>query len=313
MRFNKFDLNLLVALDALLQERNTTRAAERVHLSQSAMSNALNRLRDYFEDELLVRVGQKMELTPRAEALQDSVRDLLLRFDAQIAARPQFDCSQSDREFTVLLSDYSMQMLVPRVLALAAQQHSSVSFRLLPQVSSPARSLERGEADLLVIPQAYCSPDHPTEPIFTEDFVCVVWNGSIAAREGLSIERFTAAGHAVMVPYGSDHRSFEDWTMQRFGFTRRVEVTSYNFASLPYLVIGTELVATVHTRVARMLEPALPIKILPTPMAMPALEQAIQWHRLRTTDPGIDWLRGLMRAAGAALDQPFASRPAGSP
>ncbi len=313
MRFNKFDLNLLVALDALLLERNTTRAAEKLYLSQSAMSNALSRLRDYFEDELLVRVGQKMELTPRAVALQESVRDLLLRFDAQIAAKPQFDCSRSDREFTVLLSDYSLQMLVPRVLALAAQQGSTVRFRLLPQVASPSRSLERGEADLLVIPQAYCSPEHPKELIFTEDFVCVVWNDSVAAKEGMSLERYAGAGHVVMRPYGADHHAFEDWTLQRLGFTRQVEVTSYNFASLAYLVIGTERVATVHRRVARALEPTLPITILPLPVAMPALEQAIQWHGLRTTDPGIAWLRDLMRAAGAALDQPFAGRSPGSP
>jgi DNA-binding transcriptional LysR family regulator len=312
MRFKKFDLNLLVALDALLTERNTTRAAEKLNLTQSAMSNALNRLREYFEDELLVRVGQKMVLTPRAEALKDPVRDMLLRFDASIAAKPRFDCSQSDREFTMLVSDYSMQTLIPRALARAAQQHSTVRFRLLPQVSSPARSLERGEADLLVIPHAYCSSDHPPELLFVEEFVCVVWSGSAIAREGITFERYRNAGHVVMVPFESELPAYEGWMMERYGFTRRIEVTSYNFASLPYLVIGTELVATVHARLARTIEASLPIKVFPLPMPMPPLEQAIQWHKYRSSDPGIQWLRDLLRSAGHSMSEPL-SQAKGSP
>jgi DNA-binding transcriptional LysR family regulator len=313
MRFNKFDLNLLVALDALLTERNTTRAANKVNITQSAMSNALNRLREYFEDELLVRVGQKMELTPRAETLCDPVREMLLRFETSIAAKPEFDCSQSDREFTLFVSDYSMQMLIPRVLARASQQRSTVRFRLLPQVSSPARSLERGEADLLVIPHAYCSSDHPTEIIFVEEFACVVWEGSEAAREGITFERYTSAGHVVMTPFESEHPAYESWMMQRYGFTRRIEVTSYNFSSLPYLVVGTELIATVHSRLARALEPSLPIKVLPLPMPMPHLEQAVQWHKYRSADPGIGWLRKLIRDAGAEMNGSGMQRSKGSP
>ena len=182
MRFNKLDLNLLVALDALLTERNITRAAERVHLSQSAMSNALSRLREYFEDDLLVQVGRKMEPTPRAQTLQEAVRDVLLRIDTSIAAVPQFDGSSSDREFILFVSDYTMAVFMPHALALAARQRSTVRFKLLPQVASPARSLERGEADLLIIPKAYCSTDHPAEVVFEEEHVCVVWSESIAQR-----------------------------------------------------------------------------------------------------------------------------------
>lgn len=120
MRFNRLDLNLLVALDALLTERSITRAAERVHLSQSAMGNALGRLREHLGDELLVQVGRQMELTPRAEVLQEAVRDVLVRIDTSIAAQPEFNCSRSDREFKLFISDYSMDMLMPHALALAA-------------------------------------------------------------------------------------------------------------------------------------------------------------------------------------------------
>jgi LysR family transcriptional regulator, nod-box dependent transcriptional activator len=301
MRFNKLDLNLLVALDALLTERNITRAAERLHLSQSAMSNALGRLREYFEDELLVQVGRKMEPTPRAQSLQEAVRDVLLRIDTSIAAVPQFDSSSSDREFVLFVSDYTMATLLPYALAQMARQRSTVRLRFLPQVASPARSLERGEADLLVIPKAYCSPDHPAEVILEEEHVCVVWNQSNAARVGMTFDRYAEAGHVVMVPAESSQPAFEGWFVQRFGLSRRIAVTTYSFAVLPNLVVGTELVATVHARLARSLAAALPITILPVPLPVPQLEQAMQWHKYRATDPGLIWLRQLLKDAAASM------------
>ena len=186
MRFKKLDLNLLVALDALLTEKNVTRAGERVFLSQSTMSNALSRLRQYFDDELLVQVGARMELTPRAALLHDAVRDVLVRIDTTIAAKPAFDPTESEREFTLFVSDYSMEVLIPGMLALASEQRSRVRFNLQPQVSQPHRHLERGEADLLIIPQAFCSPDHPLDGLFEDQFVCVVWRDSALAQGELS-------------------------------------------------------------------------------------------------------------------------------
>ncbi len=301
MRFNKLDLNLLVALDALLTEASITRAAERVHLSQSAMSNALGRLRDYFDDELLVQMGRRLELTPRAEVLREAVRDVLVRIDTSIAAQPEFDCTSSDREFRLSISDYSMEVLLPRVLALAAQQRSTVRFKLQPQVASPARALERGDADLLVIPKAYVSPDHATELLFNDEFVCAVWRDSSHARQALSFERYASAGHVVMQPVDTDKPAFESWFVQRYGLSRRVEVTTYSFAALPFLVVGTERIATVHSMLARAIAPSLPVTLLPLPLPMPPFEQAMQWHKHRSLDPGLVWLRGLMHQAARTL------------
>ena len=126
MRFNKLDLNLLVELDALLTERNISRAGERIHLSQSAMSNALARLREYFEDELLVQVGHKMEPTTRAQSLKDPVRDILVHVEASVTAQPQFVPSQSTRLFRLLISDYTLMTLVPHLQRLAYKQAPGV-------------------------------------------------------------------------------------------------------------------------------------------------------------------------------------------
>jgi DNA-binding transcriptional LysR family regulator len=243
-----------------------------------------------------------MEPTPRAETLQKAVRDVLLRIDTSIAAVPQFDASSSDREFVLFVSDFTMCVLMPHALALAARQRSTVRFKFLPQVASPARSLERGEADLLVIPKAYCSPDHPADVVFEEEHVCVVWNQSAASRAGMSFERYAEAGHIVMVPPESGQPSFEGWFVERYGLSRHIAVTTYSFTALPFLVVGTELVATVHARLAKRLAASFPISILPVPLPMPCFEQAMQWHKYRAADPGLIWLRQLITSAAAEMN-----------
>jgi len=302
VRFNRLDLNLLVALDALFAERSVSRAAERVHLSQSAMSNALGRLRDYFGDELLVQVGRRLELTPRAEALQQAVHDVLLRVDSTIASQPEFDPSSSGREFRLLVSDYATTTLMPHALTLAHRQSSTVRFHLLPQVAQPHQALERGEADLLVIPMDYCSPEHPTEVLFEESFCCVVWAEGRFARRRLDRKAYLSGGHVVVTPGGAVDSAFEARFMERHGVARRVEVTTFSFVAAPALVVGTDRIATVHARLARHALRSLPLKICASPLPIPNISEAMQWHRYRTQDPGLMWLRGLLLQAARNMD-----------
>ncbi len=307
MRFNKLDLNLLVALDAMLSLKSVSRAAEQLNLSQSAMSNALARLREHFDDDLLVQVGRKMELTPRAEGLQDAVRDVLVRVDTTISAKPEFIPATSDREFRIFVSDYSMVTLMPHLLALAAQASHSVRFHFLPQQNQPQRLLERGEADLLVIPQIYCSPDHPMDKLLDEAFSCIVWQGGQLARPErspggrLTLDAYRGAGHVVFQPPGATP-SYEGTAMQGQGITRRVEVTTFSFVGALSLVVGTDRIATVHGRLAAYGKRFLPVKVLKPPIDLPLMTQAMQWHKYRTNDPGLVWLRGLMLRAVDEMD-----------
>ena len=303
MRFNKLDLNLLVALDAMLTERSVIRAATRLNLSPSATSNALARLRDYFEDELLVQVGRKMELTPRAEGLLDAVRDVLVRVDSAIAIPPQFVPSESERVFRIFVSDYAQAIFVRHVLALAHEQRSTVGFDFLPQEFNPQRALERGEVDLLIIPKNFNSPDHPEEVLYQEEFVCVVSRDSYLAQGALTFDRYVGARHVEMRPSSTDGQSFESRLFTRHGVARQIAVTTYSFSAMPALVVGTDLIATVHARLARQAALTLPIVLLPPPMEIKAMEQAVQWHKYRTHDPGLVWLRGLLRQAVGRMEQ----------
>ncbi len=302
MRFNKFDLNLLVALDALLTERSVSRAAARINLSPSATSDALARLRAFFDDELLVQVGRRMEPTPRAESLQHAVRDMLVRLDSTITTQPSFDPSRSDRTFRIYASDYTQMVLAPHVMQLAAAERCQATFDFLPQVAHPERDLERGDADLLVLPRDLMSKDHPVETLYEEAFVCMVWSGSSLAKGLLSRERYLSAGHVVMKPQATTgDESYEVWFFKRQGVGRKVAATSYGFATVPALLVGTDFIATMHERLAKLLVDVWPLTVRPCPIDIAPMTQAMQWHSYRTQDPGLQWLRGVLHKAAMGL------------
>lgn len=297
MRFKKLDLNLLVALDHLLALKSVSMAADRMHMSQSAMSNALTRLRTYFDDPLLVQVGRRMDLTPRAEAMKEAVRDILVRVEATIETAPEFDPTQSEREFGVLMSDYTMAVLMPHVFALAHDEGARVRFRLLAQTDRPFMLLERGDADLLVAPSHLCSPEHPSRVLYRDRYVCVLWQGGRLASANLTAEAYQMGGHIVMVP-PNNAQSFESALLEEKGISRRVEVTSFSFSALPSLVIHTDRIATVHGEIARQAAAHLPLTVRDLPFEAPELVQTMQWHSYRDNDPGLQWVRDLfVRAA----------------
>ncbi|WP_435171243.1 LysR family transcriptional regulator [Falsirhodobacter sp. 1013] len=297
MRFKNLDLNLLAALDLLLTERNVSRAAEKMKITQSAMSNALSRLRAYFGDDLLVQVGRRLELTPRAEVLVEPVRDILVRVEASIIAAPDFDPRTSDRLFRILASDYTVMTLLADFLHIAGQ--GALQFQFLPQTDQPDRVLERGEADLLVIPENYASQEHPMEILFEESFVAVVDRAHPRISEILTLDAFLRERHAVMLP-SIDVPSFESQAIQALGIRRNVDVVSFSFLALPALVVGTDRIAILHRRLAKRVIRTLPLKMLELPFAIPKMRQCAQWHSYRSNDPAIRWLRETVVKAAAA-------------
>ncbi|WP_407123258.1 LysR family transcriptional regulator [Bradyrhizobium sp. STM 3561] len=300
MRFNNLDLNLLVALDHLIVTKSISQTAERMNLSQSAMSNALGRLRQYFDDPLLVRVGQKMELTVRAETLRPEISDVLTRIEAALARKAAFDPKEADREFRLLVSDYSLHTIIPPVLELTAAFGDHIRFQFLRQTERPNIFLERGEADLLIAPRIVCSPEHPSIKLFEDDYCCVAWRRGKYGKRPLSRKSFAAAGH---VRYLSSPTSgaLDSVLLDQLGVARRTEVSTFAFSSVPHLVLGTDRIAIVHRRTAKLWASQLPISILEIPFSMERFEQQMQWHHYRSRDPGIIWLRDIFRQAAAKM------------
>src|SRR5579871_693075 len=173
MRLNDLDLNQLVILDALLKERNVSRAAERVFLSQSAMSSALKRLRESFHDPLLVTVGRKMVPTPLANELTEPVADVLLRIKAIASSRPAFDPATSDRTISLTASDYAFTIFIPEVLRRVKKHAPHMKVRLRPLGYKVQAELEAGEVDFIITSERLVMDGYPHEPLFVDKFCCM--------------------------------------------------------------------------------------------------------------------------------------------
>lgn len=291
MRLGHFDLNLLVALDALLEAKSVTRAADRLCIGASATSSALGRLREHFNDELLQQIGRRMELTPLAQSLVQPVRDIILRTQVAVGKRSEFDPATEARHFVFNASDYVDAVLMPRVLQRLQRQAPQMTIDMLSLGDNALERLDRGEVDFAIFPDRYASEAHPMAPLFDESYSCVVWADNPLVGDALSFEQYMSLGH-VAARFG-DNRvvSFEGWFLNNYGAKRRVEVTVSSFNALPQLVVGTTRIATMHTRLARLYASLLPLRLLAPPIDIPALHMVMQWHRIRDDDPAHQWLR----------------------
>jgi LysR family nod box-dependent transcriptional activator len=290
MRFDRLDLNLLVALDALLSERSVSLAADRICLSQSATSSALGRLRDYFADDLLVQKGRQMVLTTRAEGLVEPVRAVLEQIRNTISIPPPFDPATSDRTIRIMASDYMTEVLLASVLTELGKAAPNMRFEVQPLSESVIESLERGFVDLLLTIDYAISPDHPSQTLFTDDYVVVGWSDNPAMAGPMTEERYLSLGH-VTARFGRARVSaFEDWFMRRRKRQRRIEVVAPSFASIPGFLIGSNRIATMHRRLATRVAGYLPLSIRELPMEMPPITEAVQWHISSGNDPAIRWM-----------------------
>ena len=292
MRLDRFDLNLLVVLDALLEERNVTRTGERLRIGQSAASAALKRLRDYFEDELLVPAGRRLEPTPLALSLIDPVRDALSRARAAIALRPSFDPAAAANAFVVCASDYTLSVLLARVVGDLAVRAPGIRFDLRRLPTDIAETFERGAIDLIVLPEQYAGRlSHPRERLLRDTHVCMVSEDHPLDANDLTMERYFDLGHVAARLGDEASLAFEEWFLPRYGRQRRVECTVDYFSALPLLIVGTRRIATLHERLARDLVKRFPVKLLPAPFQMQPLVEFMVWPRYRDQDPAHRWLR----------------------
>ncbi|KTB79608.1 hypothetical protein AO069_27130 [Pseudomonas syringae pv. syringae PD2774] len=304
MRFGKLDLNLLVALDALLSERSVTKAAERLSLSPSATSNALARLRDYFQDELLVQMGRKMILTPRAETLKNPIHDILQRVESTVSESRDFDPCASTRAFRILATEYMQMVLMPSVMALFDAARCTAQINLLPWTSTSKRDLERGEVEFLIASQDLLSVDHPSQRLFEDRLVCLVWRSSQLAKGPLTYERFTNARQAKVKAWGGLQDPIASWYPSSSDDSTGTVVSTYSLGALPFLVEGTESLAVVPYLLGVKLSAAGAFEIREIPFQARQMKLAVQWHDYNACDPGITWLCGVFEQAAANLRDP---------
>src|SRR3954447_5939741 len=293
MNLGGLDLNLLVALDALLSERSVTRAARRVGLSQPGMSNALARLRRLLYDPLLVRQGATLVPTARAEALVGPVHDALELIRSALDAQRSFDPARDRRTFRLSCSDYSVLMLIgPLVRGLAADA-PGLTVEVLPRLADAGRALDLGDVDLVVEPAEIMErEDLPCARLWDDRWMCCVWDGNARVGDEMRLEDFTALGHLIYSMGGAGQPvALPDLHLARLGVERRIEVSVESFLLAPFLLQGTDLVPLTPKRAEAFLRRTGDIRVLEAPIEFPPLVETLWWHPRATADPAHAWLR----------------------
>lgn len=290
MRYRGLDLNLLVALDALLKCRSVSEAARQVHITQPAMSAALSRLRLHYEDPLLVHYRGVSQLTPLADSLVRPVRAALDQIDQTIIAAPPFDASYSTRTFRILAADSLILGLLAKPLRLIAQDAPQVGFELVtPGDDGAAEQLKAGDVDLLVVPEFVTLPDYPSELLIEEEHCVVV----CAERQiqAMDIETFAVADH-VEVFLGTPPKPYlPDQLFARSGLTRRVTVKLDSFLLVPEFIVGTDRIGTFPGMTSKIFSRVSRVKQLPPPFPLPPVRIVMQWHERSGRDLGLHWLK----------------------
>jgi LysR family transcriptional regulator, nod-box dependent transcriptional activator len=303
MRFEGLDLNLLVALDALLEERSVVGASRRLHLSQPAMSAAIRRLRQYFNDEIFTISQRKLVPTPLARSLERPTRDILLRVRANLISIPKFDAANSDRRFRLVVSDYASMVLMHTVMKRVNHAAPRVSLEFLSLDDRVDSQLQRGEIDFVVAPDANLVDGHPKQHLFADEFCCVVWTGNRKVGRSLSLSSYLKLGHVAAKfgpPYGA---SFDERALVQQGHKRRIEVFVPSFAALATMVVGTDRIATMHNRLAAIFAQNFPLRLLRAPVRISGFRESLQWPASSHVDPGPAWLREIISEVAAEVDQ----------
>lgn len=288
------DLNLLVALDALMAELHVTRAALRCGLSQPAMSSTLHRLRELFGDELLVRTSGGMKPTPRARQLVGPVRQVLQDVRRIIETGRSFDPQVSSRAFNLRMGDLHDVLILPHIITRLELEAPGIVLRVahLPPEQTVA-ALEAGEMDLGIS----TSLDHPktirSVPLYRDRIVCVFRKNHPAARLPMTLENFLALRHSKIAQSPTDTR-FVDDAMARLGRSRNVVLNVQHWLGAPEIVRGTDLVSVMWERMANRMSHDDSLVLARLPFVLKPFDFRLYWHRRYDGDPAHRRMRQLI-------------------
>lgn len=292
------DLNLLVTLDALLEERNVTRAAARLGVSQPAVSAALRRLRRHFGDELLARTANRYELTTLASQLREPAAAALAGVQRVFEASAVFEPETSTREFTLIVSDYGATVLGDHLSTVAAQRAPGVRLRMTGQthadVDLAPESLR--SVDGMLLPHGFLT-DVPSVDLYADHWVLVVAKDNTDVGEAITMEQLSS------LPWVVTHHGPTAFTpaarqLNMIGIEPQIEVVVENFVAIPFLVAGTRRVALLQRHLAARLAGAADVRLVDCPWDVVPLVEAFWWHPSHRSDPAHAWLRDTLVEAG---------------
>lgn len=305
MELPNVETKLLRSLVALVEEESVTAAARRLNLSQPRMSNALRRLRELFDDPLLVRAGQHMVATERAREIAVQVGRGLESIGSALAEGRRFDPAVSGKSFVVMMSDYTAALLLPEVLRdlESAAPTITLSMHHIGHDKVQA-SLEDGVCDLALGFFASLHADLRISKCFADEAVCVVRHGHKTIGSEMTLDQFLAVRHVRIGEHASSTSTVDvmcDRALQAEGHRRRVAVRCSSPYAVARVIASTELVGLLPRKLAEDYAAHLPLRCLPLPLAIPAFDVTMVWHERTQRDPAHIWLRDRFRNGAAAI------------
>lgn len=286
----ELDMNLLTALEALLAEANVTRAAQKVGITQSAMSHKLRRLRELFDDPLLVGGRGGMKPTPRAVSLLGPLRRNLRELRALVHAARPFEPATAVREFTVVSTDFAEFEILPRVLEDITVEAPQVSITMREPWPGMVQALEDGSVDVVMGPPVEGPAGLVRRKVADDEFVCVVRRDHPGVAQALDLDAFLCLPHLLVSPRTTGP-GFVDEALAAHGLRRRVALRIPHFLGAPFVIARSDLVATLSRVLAEEACLILPLRMFPVPIDIPPIRIFMTWHERFSRDPGHAWLR----------------------
>ncbi|MFD7864342.1 LysR family transcriptional regulator [Streptomyces sp. NPDC057682] len=310
MNLARLDLNLLVALRALLEERNVTRAGRRVGISQPAMSSALARLRRHFDDDLLARVGGHYELTALGQVLLHRTATACEVMERLFASQAAFDPASETRAFTMAASDYAVAVFGTELARVVHEEAPGIRLRFTqtPPTAVDDTAALLSAADGLLMPHGVIS-DFPATDLYDDRWVFLVADDHPDVADRLTHEDL------ARLPWVTYQRTYDAPAVRQLGMLGiepRVEVSVDSFHLLPLLVQGTTRITFIQARLARLLAPLAAVRVVEPPYEAVPLREALWWHPVHTHDAAHIWLRETAARVGAALAEESAAGPVAS-
>lgn len=296
MHPKELDLNLLFVLEAMLRERHVSKAAEGLGLTQSAISHALNRLRQYFDDPLFIKTGHAMEPTPKAMALRDAVVDVMGTVRQRILSEVHFNPVTAQREFTICITDMGELVFVPTLLTRLRKLAPQCSLRTM-QV--PAEQIEgllaSGEADLAIGSFRTAPEGLYKQRLFMHSFVTIVHTANKSIRKKISLQQFEKMPQIVVTLSGKSPAAY-DSVLEEKGIKRQVVMKTPHFLIVPLLIEQQpDLIATVPMELANVYARYGNVRAVEPPLELPSFAINQYWHPLFHHDPALIWLRDLIK------------------
>jgi len=301
MNLRALDLNLLVVFDAIYTERNVTRAAEKIFLSQPATSNALTRLRAQLKDELFLRGPEGLRPMPRAHELAPRLHTILL--DLQQTLEPRaFDPANSTSKVTISAVDYFTIVVAPMLMSILTREAPGMRNRIQPTAGRDLEALDHGDIDFATASFGK-APDRYGQSVLIEDnYSCLIRKGHPLVKKRRTLREFAQASHLLVSPRG-DGRGFVDAELAKAGLTRDVGLVIDHFAAAPPIVAKSDLVLTAPTLVLKRLKTSAHVMFeSPVEVPMEFRELDLIWHDRLSRHPALEWTRRAIERAARKAD-----------